>query len=93
MPSVLGALAQMSNKGASTSRYLGSSPHFYVNSFLFQILSELKSHVERYDPLYLEALFDLITGVAQDIQSDFVKVFHFFFYRYQHILYALPKCV
>ena len=66
-------------------KILITCPYLQVNSFLLQILLELKSHVERYDPLYLEPLFDLITGVAQDIQSDFIKVFHFVIYKYQHI--------
>ena len=41
---------------------------------MFQIFEELKSHVSKYDPLYLEPLYDLLTGLAQDVQYEFVKV-------------------
>ena len=41
---------------------------------MFQIFEELKSHVAKYDPLYLEPLYDLLTGLAQDVQYEFVKV-------------------
>ena len=40
-----------------------------------KIFEILKSHIERHDPLYLEPLFDLMTGMAQDLQHSFVKYY------------------
>ena len=43
-----------------------------------KILEQLTCQIKKQDPLCLEPLYDLMTGVAQDVQSDFIKFYPIF---------------